>query len=514
MNGVTLIYPSSGEPTNTVSLPFPAHNQPIGWYSGQSLYRSPAGTPYTVDHTSKWFQVERTFESLTEQQAEDLVAFFETINYSQGQFLYQYTDSQSGDTLSVKTLLLEPPKETKLHRNLRDITLVMATDQHPDAISDGASGDVLGGGNGGGGSIGGSTPTDDTGPPLITSSLAANAIQGVAFSYTITADGEPTITFSVTGLPSGLSLSGSTISGTVATLGTYYVVLTATNGLGSNVQTLALTVITPPEVAPNITSTLTLTAYAGVPWSYQVTTDSGFTVTYSLAPVVLSGTNISSGGLVTGDFADTGTYSVPITVTNEYGSTTATLVVTVDEPTIVTGDWCYPSNAASSSPGAYQPAWSGLENVLGNSPTYTNTTPATVQNEQEGDADIWSTYTALASFSGFSFDVPDGATVTGLEVEITAYGSSSSDSVLLTIYPGLLDPARDGNYQIMLGTSSATLSTGELAALLSTGPDMPLPLSDINSSSFTVAVQGDVDGSSLQTVYLLMVRARVFYTLD
>jgi hypothetical protein len=78
--------------------------------------------------------------------------------------------------------------------------------------------------------------------PTITSLLAVAWIKDSAFSYQITATGTAPITFGALGLPPGLSLNGDTISGTLTTEGVLSIVLTASNGGGSDVRILVLVI--------------------------------------------------------------------------------------------------------------------------------------------------------------------------------------------------------------------------------------------------------------------------------
>lgn len=84
--------------------------------------------------------------------------------------------------------------------------------------------------------------------PKITSAPPSQAIVGQTNTYVLRADGWPTPTFSVSKQPSWLTLTGNTLSGVPTALGnTGPITVTATNSLGSDTQTFAISVI---AVAP------------------------------------------------------------------------------------------------------------------------------------------------------------------------------------------------------------------------------------------------------------------------
>jgi autotransporter-associated beta strand protein len=105
--------------------------------------------------------------------------------------------------------------------------------------------------------------TAPAGSPDISSATTATATVGAPFSYTISASANPS-SYSVTGLPAGLSLDAATgiISGIPTAIGQNEVTLTATNASGSGTATLMLNVIngqTPPVPASAVASVVNTT---------------------------------------------------------------------------------------------------------------------------------------------------------------------------------------------------------------------------------------------------------------
>lgn len=162
--------------------------------------------------------------------------------------------------------------------------------------------------------------------PVITSTLARNGRVGVAFSYTITANGRPAPTFDATNLPPGLTFAGRVISGTPTTVVTgHNITLTATNTEGTDTKTLVVN-ITVAAAPPVISSSLTANAEVGVSFSY--------TITASNSPTSFNATNLPAGltrmgAVISGTPTTAMTRNVPITATNADGSDTKTLVLTI-----------------------------------------------------------------------------------------------------------------------------------------------------------------------------------------
>gem|GEM_PF-5138711 len=162
--------------------------------------------------------------------------------------------------------------------------------------------------------------------PGITTASLPHATVGNAYSQKLTATGDTPITWSVTSgsLPSGLKLSGSTISGTPTTTGNFTFEVTASNSEGPDTKEFTITVdpikvssfdlsslVTAPVKGQTPSTTAINTAqYTGtVSWSPS---DAGFkggtvyTATVTLTPK----TNYTFDGVTSNSFAYTGATSV------------------------------------------------------------------------------------------------------------------------------------------------------------------------------------------------------------
>ncbi|MEP7154136.1 MAG: autotransporter domain-containing protein [Betaproteobacteria bacterium] len=248
--------------------------------------------------------------------------------------------------------------------------------------------------------------------PVITSSTVASGNGGQPFTYTITANNLPS-SFNATGLPAGLSVNTGTgvISGTPTATGLFNVMMSATNGAGTDTKTLALTI---NLVTPVITSSLTANATSGSPFSYTITANN--------LPSSFNATGLPSGlsidtstGVISGTpvVAMGGPVNVMISATNGGGTDTKTLVITVslNAPTITSAN-----TAAATSGQAF--------------------------NFQVTATDFPSSFSATGLPAGLSINVTTGlitgtptvAMTTAVPVMITASnGSGTSPAQTLTI---------------------------------------------------------------------------------
>jgi len=165
--------------------------------------------------------------------------------------------------------------------------------------------------------------------PVITSPLTASGTTGVQFSYLITASGSPVITFSVSGLPAGLTFSGATIGGAPNQAGTYNVLLTATSYFGSDTKTLVLS-IGGGGTVPSITSPLIASGIQGQPFNYIMTAT-------GTQPIQFSATNLPAGlvfndNVISGIPTVTGLFEIELNASNAYGQDQQTLSLTITSP--------------------------------------------------------------------------------------------------------------------------------------------------------------------------------------
>ena len=190
-----------------------------------------------------------------------------------------------------------------------------------------------------GGKLEGTTTGNGTlkiAPTITTTESLPDGEVGTVYSQTLTATGDPTITWNVTSgtLPAGLTLDTNTgtISGTPTTANTYSFTVTATNDSGSDSKEYELTINAPQNIPVNgVTLNPTLLSLftgdtATLTATVQPEDATNKTVTWSSdKPEVATVEN----GKVTAKAAGTAT----ITVTTEDGKKTATCTVTVTDKT-------------------------------------------------------------------------------------------------------------------------------------------------------------------------------------
>ena len=171
-------------------------------------------------------------------------------------------------------------------------------------------------------------------PPKITTASLPNGEVGTAYSQTLAATGNDTITWSVSGtLPAGLTLnSDGTITGTPTTANTYNFTVTATNDSGSDSKEYTLTIDPKPTVA--------VTGVTLEPDKLDLFTGESKTLTAKVEPadatnqdVTWSSSDDTIATVEDGTVTAVGAGNATITVTTQDGGKTDTCTVTVTDKT-------------------------------------------------------------------------------------------------------------------------------------------------------------------------------------
>ena len=171
-------------------------------------------------------------------------------------------------------------------------------------------------------------------PPKITTASLPNGEVGTAYSQTLAATGNDTITWSVSGtLPAGLTLnSDGTITGTPTTANTYNFTVTATNDSGSDSKEYTLTIDPKPTVA--------VTGVTLEPDKLDLFTGESKTLTAKVEPndattkaVTWESSDDTIATVEDGTVTAVGAGNATITVTTQDGGKTDTCTVTVTDKT-------------------------------------------------------------------------------------------------------------------------------------------------------------------------------------
>jgi len=165
----------------------------------------------------------------------------------------------------------------------------------------------------------------------ITSPSSVTGTNGFPFTYQITANNGPTTYAVGSGLFPGLSLNSSSglISGTPEGTGTSTVTISAATSTGSCSGTLVITVVQTPS--PAITSSTSVNAIVGQPFTYQIT-GANYPTSYAAPshPAWLGVNNTS--GMVTGTATASGTATMTVSAINAGGTGSATVAIQVQTP--------------------------------------------------------------------------------------------------------------------------------------------------------------------------------------
>ena len=284
------------------------------------------------------------------------------------------------------------------------------------------------------------TPVNDA--PTITSTAVTEATEDVAYTYEITTediDGD-LVTVSATGLPSWLTLTDNTLSGTPTEgeIGSEITITATDDGDGTLTATQTFTiVVTPVNDAPTITSTAVTEATEDVAYTYEITTEDidGDLVTVSatglpswltLTDNTLSGTptegEIGSEITITatddgeGALTATQTFTIVVTPVNDAPTITSTAVTEATEDVAytyeITTEDIDGDLVTVSATGL--PSWLTLtDNTLSGTPTEGEIgSEITITATDDGDG----TLTATQTFTIVVTPVNDAPTITSTAV--------------------------------------------------------------------------------------------------
>jgi hypothetical protein len=176
------------------------------------------------------------------------------------------------------------------------------------------------------------TITNPAAPPVITQFLA-NGTEVVPYYSCVTASDATNISITFNnGIPPGLTLTGSCLSGTPIQSGSYNYTVTASGPSGTVSQSQTLTIFsgTPQNQAPTWVSYFPPNGTVNSGYGYSFVANGIPSPTYSASGNVPPGLTLGSNGYFSGTPTQAGTYTFTVTASNSAGSASQTVTVTID----------------------------------------------------------------------------------------------------------------------------------------------------------------------------------------
>ncbi|HUD18588.1 MAG TPA: putative Ig domain-containing protein, partial [Acidimicrobiales bacterium] len=191
--------------------------------------------------------------------------------------------------------------------------------------------------------------------PTITSADATSFTEGTLSTFTPTATGSPAPTITETGpLPTGVTFTGGSLTGTATESGTFPITFKANNGIGNPAsQAFTLTVGGPPS----FTSANNASFTEGSPSTFTPVATGSPTPTVIEAGPLPTGVSFTAGSL-TGTPTVTGTFPITFTASNGIlPNATQNFTLTVGIPPVITS--AAATTFSEGSPGTFTPIATG-----------------------------------------------------------------------------------------------------------------------------------------------------------
>ena len=172
-------------------------------------------------------------------------------------------------------------------------------------------------------------------PPKITTKELPEATINTPYSVQFEGTGTTPITWTATGLPSGLAISGDgLISGSPARYGEFRVRVTAKNEAKSVSKNYKLNVLSAPEFSE--TSSTLRSGKVGTSYKYEFRVNGSKTITYSITGGTLpSGISLNAkNGILKGKPKESGTFTFTVTAENSAGQAGKEFTMSVAAKTV------------------------------------------------------------------------------------------------------------------------------------------------------------------------------------